>query len=196
VALNIKIDFNDCYETESLTGDLRLVNFETELIDGSKVLMQISISEQEVDLLPNVHNIAFGPLDGNNEIDDHAKLTHMNYSKMFSTIMTNALMFLNKNPNKLLGFDGSNNARAYLYFRIIQNNYEVLREKFDSYGVKLYVRMLRNSDDPIDTEDMKTVSVKISKGERIIPRKMYNYFVFKLKDSEVILNPLKDNAIK
>jgi len=98
--------------------------------------------------------------------------------------MVTPLKFLNKNPNKSLGIDGSNNARAYLYYRIIQNNYENLTDRFDIYGVKVYVRVLRNRKDDrdeIDVDDIETVLTKISKGERIAPNKMYNLIVFNLK---------------
>jgi hypothetical protein len=128
-------------------------------------------------------------LDENNEIDDQVQLAHMNYSKTFSTIMTTSLMFLNENQNKSLWLDGSNNARAYLYFRIIQNNYDVLAEKFDIYGVKLYVRMLRSREDgggPTDHEDIKAKFIRIIKGERIDPKKMYNAFAFRIREDDLI----------
>jgi len=164
---------------------MSIVKFETELIDKSKIQIQVSIESQPLSLLPNVYNMAFGPLTENNEIDDHARLTHVDHSKMFSTIMSTCLKFLRANPNKSLGLDGSTNSRAYLYFRIIQNNYEILSEQFDIYGVKLYMRVLRNDNDEshsIDSKDIISNSTRITRGDSIKRDKMYNYFFFKIKD--------------
>lgn len=187
MALNIKVDFDNCYVTEPLSEDLRLIRFETELTDHTTAPIGVVIGNQPLHLLPNVYNLAFGPMDGNNEIDDQAILSHVDHSKMFSTIILSALTFLNANPDKYLGIDGSNNARAYLYFRITQNNYDVLTQYFDIYGVKYYVRILRKAKDtdpghPVDAEDISTVLRRISKGEIVRAEKMYNYFIFKIKE--------------
>lgn len=186
MALNIKVDFDNCYEAEPLSADLRLTRFETELTNDSKAAIGVLISSQAQHLLPNVFNLAFGPLDANNEIDDQAKLTHANHSKVFSTIIFSALTFLNANRDKYLGIDGSNNARAYMYFRIIQNNYDTLTQYFDIYGVKYYVRILRKTKDedeghPVDPHDITAVPARIEKGEIVRSEKMYNYFIFKIK---------------
>ena len=189
MALNIKIDFNNTYDIEAISTDLTLNTFTTELVDGSKVALGIKISNQVHSLLPDVYNLSFGPFEEDGTIDDAARLTHADHSKAFSTIMFTALAFLNSNPGKYLGIDGSNNARAYLYFRIIQNNYEELTRYFDIYGVNYYVRVLRKSKDtdqshPWDVGDIKAIPQVIKQGEIIHPSKLYNYFIFRQKLSE------------
>ncbi|HEY9004605.1 DUF6934 family protein [Ohtaekwangia sp.] len=185
MALNVRIDFENCYDAEPLSADLRLTKFETERIDNSNVLIGVLIGSQPQPLLPNVYNLAFGPMDGNNEIDDQVKVAHLDHSKMFSTIILSALTFLNANADKYLGIDGTNNARAYLYFRIIQRNYDILTQYFDIYGVKYYVRILRKTNDeddgyPVDADDITAVPARITKGESVRPEKMYNYFIFRI----------------
>jgi len=182
MALNIKIDFENCYESEPATPDLRSVRFNTELPSHAIIPMGVVIDEQSQELLPNVYNMAFGPIGDNHDVDDKARITHADPSKVFSTIILSALTFLNNNPDKYVGIDGSNNARAFLYFRIIQNNYDLLNRYFVIYGVNYYVRILRKNTGndtvhPVDIEDIRTMAVKITKGEVVKPGKMYNYFI-------------------
>lgn len=159
MALNIRIDFENCYETEPVTADLRLIRFNSERTDYTTVQIGVLIGHQPQALLPNVYNLAFGPMDDNNEIDDQAKVAHADHSKVFSTIILSALTFLNNNPDKYLGIDGSNNARAYLYFRTIQNNYYILTQYFDIFGVNYYVRVLRKAN---DADEVYPVDIMIS----------------------------------
>lgn len=187
MAVNIKIDFGNCYETKLISSDLSFVQFETELTDSTKVSIRILISDQPHPFLPQVYNLAFGPIhkEDRNKIDDQIQLKHIDHSKVFSTIVLVALTFLIENPDKYLGIDGSNNTRAYLYFRIIQNNYELLSEYFEIFGIKYYVRILRKKKDsdeeyPIDTKDINAAYVEIEKGHKITLEKMYNYFIFRI----------------
>lgn len=186
MALNIKVDFENCYETEPVAADLRSVRFNSELRNYTTIPMGVVIAGQSHVLLPDVYNLAFGPLDNNNEVNDRLRITHANPSKVFSTIILSALTFLNNNPDLYLGIDGSDNARAYLYYRIIQNNFDLLSQYFDIFGVNYYVRILRknmDSDDshPVDIEDIRTVPTKITKGSVVRSEKMYNYFTFRIK---------------
>ena len=189
MALNIKINLEQCYDTEPLTADLRLSRFYTDLTTQTNVPIGISISNQPHQWLPDVYNLAFGPMGNENEIDDKAKITHVDHSKVFSTIILAGLTFLTNNPGKYLGIDGSNNARAYLYFRIIQNNYDALGQYFDMYGVKYYIRFLRKAKDtdktyPVDSDDIQAIPEVIRQGERISSDKLYNYFIFKMNEQE------------
>jgi hypothetical protein len=139
VALNIKINLDDCYNIETLSGDLTLSKFETVLTDDSVVPIGILISDTPQAFLPDVYNLAFGPIDANGNIDDKIRITHKEHSKVFSTIVLAALTFLTNNPTRYLGIDGSNNARAYMYYRCIQNNFWYLAQHFDISGVNIYV---------------------------------------------------------
>lgn len=187
MALNIKIDLNDCYELDDISNDLTSSKFVATLIDDTEIKIGVLIGNTPHNLLPDVYNLAFGPVDANNAIDDSAKLTHKDHSKTFSTIVLASLTFLSSNRDKYLGIDGSNNARAYMYFRLIQNNYEHLGQYFEIYGVNYYVRILRKTKDsdngyPIDNGDIEAIPRPIKKGEKVSNDKMYNYFIFKLKE--------------
>jgi hypothetical protein len=187
MALNVKINFDDCYEIETLTSDLTLSKFTTVLKTGEEVPLAVQISNIPHPFIADVYNLAFGPLIAENRIDDKSKLQHQNHSKVFSTIIFSALSFLTENKEKFLGIDGSSNARAYMYYRCIQNNFDYLNQFFTIYGVNFYVRVLRKLKDedevnPIDPEDIKPLPELIEKGNSIPAEKLYNYFIFKLKE--------------
>lgn len=186
MALNVKINFEDCYEINSISNDLSLFEFNTFLINDEEVSLGIKINSESHAFLPDVFNLAFGPLNEHKKIDDKVKLHHKNHSKVFSTIVFAAFTFLEGNKDKYLGIDGSNNARAYMYYRCIQNNFDYLSDIFDIYGVNYYVRILRKIKDedftyPIDEDDIKPFIEKIDKNIKIQADKLYNYFIFKLK---------------
>jgi hypothetical protein len=185
MALNIKIDFEDCYPVKIISKNLRNSSFTTILQNGETTPIGIIISENTHPLMPNVYNLAFGPLNQNNQIDDLAKLSHQNYSKLFSTIVFACINFLNNNREKFLGIDGSSNARAYLYYRCIQNNYEYLSKYINIYGINYYLRILRKLKDeddshPFDHEDIRTIPHNINRNSSVTHKKLHNYFIFKL----------------
>jgi hypothetical protein len=180
MALNIKIDFEDRYHVYAV-DDLNFSIFDSALINGGTARLGIKISFDEHPLMMDVFNLAFGPVNIENQIDDQAKLRHQDYSKVFSTIVFEGLSFLTKNPNKFLGIDGSSTAKAYMYYRVIQKNFDYLNAYFDIYGVNYYVRILRDGANDHDDDDFLTVPKLIRKGEVIKPGKLYNYFVFRAK---------------
>lgn len=185
MALNIQIDLNNCYAFENVSSDHSLTQFATRLKNGNQAKIGILINNEGHHLLPHVFNLCFGPICDKGQIDDNARLSHESYSKVFSTIVMASLIFLTKNSDKHLGIDGSNNARAYLYFRTIQNNYDTLTKYFDIYGVNYYVRVLRKDETEnihrINSNDVTAIPRMIRKGEKIILDEFYNYFIFKLK---------------
>ena len=185
MALNIKIDFEDCYPIKSLSQDSLLTTFDTTLKNGNNIPIGVTISDEPHPLIPNVYNLGFGPLNPNNQINDKIKLYHENYSKLFSTIVLTGMSFLENNADKFLGIDGSNNARAYMYYRCIQNNYDYLRQYLNIYGVKYYIRILRKLKDndsrvPFDDGDIVAMPQIINKNTQIRHEKLYNYFIFNL----------------
>jgi hypothetical protein len=128
--------------------------------------------------------MAFGPLNPQGQIDHQAQLTYKDYSKVFSTILWSALMYLNEYTDHFLGIDGSDNRRAHMYFRFLQRNYEYLDKCFRVYGIKYYVRITRfgkqQYDDPFDFDDVQYISSAVSKNAEI-PSPMVNYFTINLK---------------
>lgn len=185
MALNVKIDFENRYQLEKINGDLSSGVFTTILKDGTPVDLDIQISGVHP-LLPDVINLAFGPLNEQGEINDKVKLPHADHSKVFSTIIFAGMMYLRENPAKFLGINGSNNARAYMYYRCIQNNFDYLTQHFEIYGVNYYVRMLRKIREedlvfPIDNQNIIGVFQPIQFMEHIPHEELYNYFIFKLR---------------
>jgi hypothetical protein len=185
MALNIKIDFNDCYPIRTLNENFSLSSFISILQTGEAIPIGINISDEPHPLIPNVYNLAFGPLGVNNQIDDKVKLCHQNHSRLFSTIVFTGMSFLRSNRGKFLGIDGSNNARAYMYYRCIQNNYNYLKQFINIYGINYYIRILRKikeDDDcvPFDEEDIKALPQTIVGHSPIKHEKLHNYFIFNL----------------
>lgn len=178
MSLNIKIDFENRYEPTLQDNDFRFSTFESVLSDGMTVQLGIKISTEEHPYMRDVYNLAFGPLNKNLQLDDRAKLTHQDHSKVFSTIVFAGLSFLTEHKGKYLGIDGSNTARAYMYYRCIQNNFEYLNSFFIIYGVNYYLRILRDGSSDYDPEDLLAIPRLIAKKEHILPQKLYNYFIF------------------
>lgn len=183
MALNVKINFEERYKIDTVSDNLSSSSFQTTLKDGSNVQLGVQISDEMHPLMPDVYNLGFGPLNEQGEIDDKAKLAHANHSKVFSTILFAGMTFLSENDHTFLGIDGSNNARAYLYYRCIQNNFDYLAKYFKIYGVNYYVRILRKGQEedqasPIDCENIIALPQLIKAGEHISHDKLYNYFIF------------------
>lgn len=185
MAIRTKIDFDNIYNIEPVANNFKKSSFKTELADGMLADMQVEISNEAHELLPNVYNLAFGPLNKKGHIDDRIRLTHANYSKVFSTILFDARTYLSLNPDHYLGIDGSNNARAYLYYRFIRRNYDYLNNYFNMYGIKYYVRITRfgktQYDNPFDFGDIHPYAERLEKDMVPEAEFMYNYFIFNLK---------------
>ncbi|MET6996934.1 DUF6934 family protein [Chitinophaga defluvii] len=140
----IKINFDEIFEPIEVTPDLTGMKFYSILKNGDQVLLKVEIKSLADPLLPNVFNLAFGPSDEEEKIDDQVKLNHSDINKMFSTILLFSLTFLKVNPSVKIGIDGSNDVRAYLYHRMFLTNKNYLNEFFVTIGVDWYVRLLRD----------------------------------------------------
>ena len=90
----VKIDFDNIYEIKPVSDDFRNSNFDTILEDGSTVTLRVAISSESHELLQNVYNLAFGPTNKRGQVNDKAELSHKDYSKVFSTILYEALNYL------------------------------------------------------------------------------------------------------
>jgi hypothetical protein len=185
MAVPLTIDFDNLYEIENISTDLKFSSFNTQLKNGHELPLNVKISNQSHALLPNVYNLSFGPLNKKGKIDDKVELTHTDYSRVFSTILFSAFAYLKNNPDHYLGIDGSDNARAYFYYRALQRNFRFLDQHFRMYGIKYFVRITRfgktQYDNPFDFEDIMPYPFKIDKDAKISQDHMYNYFIFTLK---------------
>ncbi len=179
----VKIDLENCYDIEFLTENFGLNKFNAITTENKNISLSIKISDTSHDLLPDVYILAFGKLNGE-EIDDRIRLKHKDVSKTFSTIIFTAYSFLTfeGNENKYLGVDGSDLARALMYYRCIQNNFDCLNQFFIISGVNYYVRILRsdqnNGNYIPDQTDWIALPKQIIKDDKVPIDKLYNYFIF------------------
>lgn len=93
MALNIKIDLENIYSVVIKDTEQRASAFDTILISGQKIRLGVKIAKTTHPLMTNVFNLAFGPLKKDGSIDDKIRLTHQNYSKVFSTVIFEAMSF-------------------------------------------------------------------------------------------------------
>ena len=187
MGLNVKIDLKNVYSIVLEDRQQRASAFDTVLISGEKVRLGIKIAHTSHPLIPNAYNLAFGPLKADGSIDDKVRLSHQDYSKVFSTVLLETIAYLEERPDSYVGIDGSDNARAYMYYRCIQNNFTYLGSIFTIIVVNYYIRMLRQGEDgncDLDTDDMHTKYKEVEANEIINPEKLYNYFIFNLKTSK------------
>lgn len=92
----IKIDLDDTFEANTVSEDLKRFTFTSELKDNTTIELHVLINEHPDHLLPNVFNLAFGPLDESNKIDDKIILCHKNVNKVFSTILLFAIFIFRR----------------------------------------------------------------------------------------------------
>ena len=147
LTINLDITYPEIF----IAADMSCMLFEAEDIKGYRVLLKIKIEPHPDPLLPGVFNLVFGPLDAAGNIDDKARINHLNPDKTFSTILLFALSYLKSNQ-VTIGLDGSDDARAYLYHRMFLTNQSYLKEYFATIGVDWYVKLLRNRED-IERDD-------------------------------------------
>lgn len=87
----IKINFEDTYEPIQVAEDLSFMTFHSELSNAEPLLIKVQIKPLGDPLLPNVFNLAFGPLLQNGEIDDKAKINHQNKNKVVLYVSTQTI---------------------------------------------------------------------------------------------------------
>lgn len=179
----IRIDFEDTFEPIEITSELTDIKFYSALKNGDFILLKVEIRPLADPLLPNVFNLAFGPLDEEGNINDEIKINHSDTGKMFSTVLLFALSFLQRNSSFTIGVDGSNNVRAYLYHRMFLTNKNYLHDFFLTIGVDWYVRLLR--DNTIEKDNMGFAFFK-PKPEPFDYKRatndLYRYYMFHLNN--------------
>lgn len=180
--LEVKIDFDNMYEIEWLANDFSYGRFFSQTPSG-EIELYVSILASNNPFLGQIPNLAFGPLKADGTIDDDAKIKHVDNSRVYSTMLFAALTYLKTQNLQFIGVDGSNHIRAFLYYKVLQLNYDYLAQYFHVAGVKYYVRLLRgkHKTDPYiaDNEDVTVIPMQITKLLRVENRKLFNYFVIK-----------------
>lgn len=145
----IKINLEDTYEPIYINDDLTEFIFNSELKTEESINLYVKFYNFNDPFLPDVYNLAFGPLDENGEINDKIKLPHKDLNKLFSTILFFIITFLDTYKNRKVGIDGSDDTRAYLYHRLFLTNYNELDDLI-IIGVDWYVKLLRNGMVEVD----------------------------------------------
>ncbi|WPQ63072.1 hypothetical protein SIO70_32410 [Chitinophaga sancti] len=181
----VKLDFDRVYQVDVEKGNEGEGFFYTVLRSGRKKRIKVQINDRPHELLDNVYNLAFGPVDRKERIKDMESLKHADYSMVFSTILNFAGWYLMQHPDRSVGLDGSTNSRAYYYFRMIKQNCDYLSKRFDMYGIKYYVRIKRKGtglyEAPFDFRDIQSSAYKLLIDEIEKNREletMFNYFTF------------------
>jgi len=184
----IKINFESIFEPIEVAEDLSFMTFYSTIITGEDILIKVEIEPLGDPLLPNVYNLAFGPLNDGGGINDTANINHKNIGKMFSTILSYSLFFLQHNAdnNINIGLDGSSDVRAYLYHRMFQTNKKHLDEFFSSIRVDWYARLLRNQDIERDEDGNAFFKPRPEPFDyKRANHDLYRYYMFKLKKQAI-----------
>lgn len=178
----IKINLEDTYEPLYVSDDLTEFVFNSELKDERTVDLHVKFRNIKSVFLPNVYNLAYGPLGTNGKIDDTIKLQHQNVNKLFSTIVFFAITFLDTYKERKVGIDGSNDGRAYWYHRMFQSNHEKLANLVIIIGVDWYVRLLRNGS--VESDETGSPLFKPRPEPFDVKRKasdLYRYYLIERK---------------
>jgi hypothetical protein len=181
----ITLDLENIYESLSVTIEkhIAILDFNTPQKDGSMKLIRVIISPHPDKLLPNVYNLAMGPLDDKRELDDKIRLKHLNSNKLFSTVILFVVTFLTDFPEMAIGLDGSDDLRATLYHSMFLLNRGILGKVFVTIGVDWYVKLLRNGK----IEQMKNGRLFFKPRLESFDYKrtkhdLYRYYMLRLKD--------------
>jgi len=144
----ITLNLTDIYEIHAAKLDLPVseVEFDAPQRNGKIERIYIRLSPHPDKYLPDVYNLALGPLSANGEINDKIRLKHADPGKVLSTTIFIAYAFLLEYPEHFIGLDGSNDLRANLYHGMFLANRKHLSEYFVAIGVDWYVKLLRNGD--------------------------------------------------
>ena len=93
--VNVTLDFEDVYELSNMSADLSCFQFDTVVIEKDKsersLTLTVEIKVGYSNFLPEVYNLAFGPLNEFGKIDDRIVLRHKNNEKVYSTILFGGL---------------------------------------------------------------------------------------------------------
>lgn len=183
--MNIDIKFEEAYNLDTITPDLRKFTFRSPVSDTEFITVYVEIESARNPFLQEFLNLSFGP-EKDGEIDDFASIPHLNPSKALTTVLYCGLFYLQSNPEVYLGVDGSDFRRAYFYYRTLQRNYQYLTNFFSLYGIKYYARVLRGKDKndilQVDPEELANMPYVIENKPLTNHKSLYNYFIFYLKN--------------
>ena len=179
------IDFEDTFEPTLVTFDnnLSAMEFYSPQRNSGPKLIRVEIKPHPDKFLPDVYNLAMGPLTEKGEINDKVRVKHTYSDKLFSTVILFAVSFLSEYPESTIGLDGSDDIRATLYHSIFLANRKHLSQYVLCIGVDWYVKLLRNQVE-IELKPDGTPFFKPRPEPFDYTRTrhdLYRYYMFKLK---------------
>lgn len=182
MSLKIEINLDDTYDYTETRRDQSEMTFSSPQRDGSFSIIQVGIEEYLALGMPNVYNLGFGPPNGNGGIIDHVPLKHLDNDKVFSTILLFALKFLRRNPETIIGLDGSDDKRTILYHLMFKRNKNYLDQILTAMGVDWYIRVFRDWTYDADAEGNFISRPRPETFDYNRPRHdLYRYYMFHLK---------------
>ena len=93
--------------------------------------------ESHLQLQNTIMFLAFGDVDGNDDIDDHRVSDNGDRNKILATVVYVIDLYTIKYPGRWIFFKGSTKERTRLYRMAISINLEELSEKFEIYAITL-----------------------------------------------------------
>lgn len=122
---------HDVYLDFKYTDDFDAIDFLSIGKKGS-VPKRITFTRTEND---SIYNLAFGDIDGNDDIDDYKVSDNGDRNKVLATVVYVVKLYTNKYPERWILFKGSTKERTRLYRMAIGINLDELTQKFDIYGL-------------------------------------------------------------
>lgn len=84
----------------------------------------------------NLFNLGFGDCRGDDDdFDDKVVSDNGDMEVVLSTVITITIHFVSANPGVYVHLSGSTPARTRVYRTIISNNYDVISQEFDVFGL-------------------------------------------------------------
>lgn len=181
--LNIKLNLDNSYKLKS-EPTLDYFVFTAVLKGGSKIPIVVIIHPPVNELMPDVYDLSYGPVDENQMIDENVILSFNNPSKVFSTLAFAALFFLNENPGAFLGISAVDTRQALLYRRLIKDNFDYIAHYYQISGVEFYAKqdIANNKDGNKGLKPGQTLQVSNEiKDVDVDLRNLFSYYLLKLK---------------
>jgi hypothetical protein len=121
----------DVYQDFKYTDDFDAIDFLSVGKKGS-VYKRITFTRTENE---SIYNLAFGDIDGYDDIDDYKVSDNGDRNKVLATVAYIVELYTIKYPERWVLFKGSTKVRTRLYRMAIGINLNELIQKFDIYGL-------------------------------------------------------------
>ena len=120
----------DVYRDIEVTDDFNVFDFDSYGRNGT-IKKRVAFTKTEWD---KVFNLAFGDVDGDNEIDDYSVSDNGDRNKILATIAFIVDAYTKRHPDRWVIFRGSTMERTRLYRMAVGLHLEELSTKFEVYA--------------------------------------------------------------